>query len=167
MTLRRLAFDGVIAGVVLAITLNAPTDYARAFDGLGISLAGLTALPLLARRQAPLAVLVLVGGASAAVVWVGYIEGSAPGLLVALYSLGADPRTRTLTPTIGAVTLGLLLLHLVALNEAMEAGHAGAPLFGFFWALALVVGRGVRERRLRGSLEQRGRWSNLANEKRS
>jgi hypothetical protein len=149
MSLRRLAFDGVIAGVVLAITLEAPSEYAREFDELGLALAALTALPLLARRQAPLAVLVFIGGASAALVWLGYIEGSAPGLLVAFYSLGVNPRTQALTPSMGAVALGLLLVHLVALREAMEAGHAGAPLFGFFWALALVVGRGVRAGRIR------------------
>jgi hypothetical protein len=60
--------------VVLAITLDVPSDHARAFDGLGLSLAALSVLPLLARRRAPLAGLVFVGGASAALVWLGYVE---------------------------------------------------------------------------------------------
>jgi hypothetical protein len=147
MNLRRFAFDAVIAGVMLAITLNVSTDYARSFDVLGFALAGLASAPLLARRRAPLAVVVLVGGASAALVWLGYVEGTAPGVLVAFYSLGAS---RALTPQLGAGAFGLLLLHLVALREAMEAGHAGAPLFGLFLVLAWILGSRVRERRLPG-----------------
>jgi hypothetical protein len=152
MNLRRFAFDAVIAGAMLAITLNVSTDYARPFDGLGFALAGLASVPLLARRRAPLAVVVLVGGASAALVWLGYVEGSAPGLLVAFYSLGAS---RTLTQPMGGIAFGLLLVHLVALREAMEAGHAAAPLFGLFWALAWVLGSRIRERRLSGSPARR------------
>jgi hypothetical protein len=148
-SLRRLAFDGVIAAVVLAITPYVPTDYAREFDGLGLSLVALTALPLLARRRAPLTVLVVVGGASAALVWLGYVEGSAPGLLVAFYSVGVNPPERDRTSSLGAVALGLLVVHLAALREATEASHAGAPLFALFWVLAWVLGSRMRERRLR------------------
>jgi hypothetical protein len=59
-------------------------------------------------------------------------------------------------------------VHLVALREATEAGHAGAPLFGLFWALALILGRAVRERRVRSTDAQEGRGGDLlVNEKRT
>jgi hypothetical protein len=66
----------------------------------------------------------------------------------------------------GAVAFGLLLVHLVALREATEAGHAGAPLFGLFWALALILGRAGT--RTSGSDAEKGRGGDLlVNEKRT
>jgi hypothetical protein len=148
--------DASIAVVMLAITLSVLTEDARAFDALGLVLAALASFPLVARRGAPLGVLVLIGAASVALVWLGYVDGSAPGLLVAFYSLALRPAARVRTWLTGATVAGLLLLHMVALSEATAAGYPGAPFFALFWAAAWVVGGRVRQRREgMAQLEQR------------
>ena len=139
--------DASIAVVVLAITLSVLTEDTRAFDALGLVLAALASFPLVARRRAPLGVLVLVGTASAALVWLGYVDGSAPGLLVGFYSLAVSPAAGARTWLTGATVAGLFLLHMVALSEATAAGYPGAPFFALFWAAAWVVGGRVRQRR--------------------
>lgn len=152
----RYLTDAFIAALVLAITLNVPTEGGRAFDGPGLALAALAALPLLGRRREPFGALVLVGGASTALVWLGYVDGSAPGLLVACYSLAVSSSALARTFLTGATVVGLLLLHMVALKEATAAGYSSAPLFGLFWGIAWLVGDRVRERRERiGGLEKR------------
>jgi hypothetical protein len=139
--------DTIIAVVVVAITLSVPTEDTRAFDAPGLALAALAAFPLVARRRAPLAVLVIVGAASAALVWLGYVDGSAPGLLVAFYSVAVSPAARVRPWLTGATVSGLFLLHMFALSEATAAGYSGAPFFALFWAAAWVVGGRVRDRR--------------------
>jgi hypothetical protein len=77
-------------------------------------------------------------------VWLGYVGGSAPGLFVAFYALGASPvRGRPLV----FAAIGVFVLHVLAMNAAMEAGYPGAPLFEVFWGVAWLVGDRVRRRR--------------------
>ena len=148
--------DASIALVVVAITLNVPTGDTRAFDAAGLALAALAAFPLVVRRRAPLAVLVIVGAASAALVWLGYLDGSAPGLLVAFYSVAVSrPLADLRGARTGAAVASLFLLHMFALREAMAAGYPGAPAFALFWAGAWLVGDRVRQRRRIAELEER------------
>jgi hypothetical protein len=137
----------LLAAVVLAVTLNLSVADARAFDALGVALAALATFPLAARRASLLTVLVLIGGASAALVWLGYVPGSAPGLLVAFYALGASPAVRARGWRAGAVVAALLVVHLLAMSQAMEAGYPGAPFAEALWGIAWLVGERVRRRR--------------------
>jgi signal transduction histidine kinase len=99
VTRRRHALDGAIdtaiAGVVLGLSLamlagggfGASTD-ARALDGLGVLLAAVSALPLLVRRRAPLAVYLVTAAASVTINALGYPFDIPFGPVVAAYSVG-------------------------------------------------------------------------------
>lgn len=147
--------DASIPVVVVAITLSFSTEDTRAFDAAGLALAALAAFPLIVRRRAPLAALVIVGAASAALVWLGYVDGSAPGLLVAFYSVAVRPSVGFRGVRAATAVAGLFLLHMVALREAMAAGYPGAPAVALFWAGAWLVGDRVRHRRAIAELEER------------
>jgi hypothetical protein len=148
--------DACLAVVVLAITPSVASEGTRAFDALGLALAALAALPLVARRRSPSAVLVLVGAASAALVWLGYVGGAAPGLLVACYSVAVSPFAGARGLRTGATVACLFLLHVVGLREATAAGYPGAPAFPLLWAGAWLVGDRVRQRRRIAELEAPG-----------
>ena len=84
---RELVLDTAIAVVVFACRLRyspraAPTPDvdSRSLDALGVALAALASLPLVARRRAPLAVFVVTAAASAALNALDYPPGprSAP-----------------------------------------------------------------------------------------
>ena len=65
----------------------------RELDALGVLLAALASLPLVAWRRAPLAVFVATAAASAALNGFGYPPGPPLGPTVALYLLASEPRT--------------------------------------------------------------------------
>ncbi|MEJ3746827.1 histidine kinase [Actinomycetes bacterium KLBMP 9797] len=81
-----LAFDG----------FGTPAADVRHLDGLGVLLTLATALPLVARRRAPITVAAVTIAATAVLYWLGYAFDLAAGPGVAVYTLGAvyggDPR---------------------------------------------------------------------------
>src|SRR5688572_28130853 len=90
---REVALDAAIAAVVFALSLallaargDSGAD-TRDLDVLGVLLAALASLPLVARRRAPLAVFVLTAAASAVLNGLGYPPGPPLGPTVALFFL--------------------------------------------------------------------------------
>ena len=97
MTGKRLALDAGLAALVLGLSLamlaqgglGAPNAGARALDGLGVALTAATALPLAARRLAPLAVYLAVSVAGLALIALRYPFDVPLGPVVAVYTLAA------------------------------------------------------------------------------
>jgi len=115
---REFLLDAGIAAVVFALSLamlasrgDSEAD-ARDLDLLGVLLAALASLPLVARRQAPLAVFALTAAASAVLNGLGYPPGPPLGPTVALYFLALSPeRTRAPRWLTGLVVFGLYAIH--------------------------------------------------------
>ena len=133
---------------------------AGGLDVLGVVLAALASLPLVARRRAPLAVFSLAAGASVVLSGLGYPPGPPLGATVALYFLALTP-DKTLAPrwlTAGIVA-GFLFLHAGAVGLAQEELPTVPLLFGtLVWGGAWVIGDRVRLRRERiAELEERAR----------
>ncbi|HET7855049.1 MAG TPA: histidine kinase [Gaiellaceae bacterium] len=161
-----LMLDAGIALAVLAASLAilaARGDEgagSRDLDALGIVLAALASLPLVARRAAPLAVFVVTAAASAALNGFGYPPGPPLGPTVALYFLALTPeRTRAPRWLTGAVVVVMLAVHAGAVGIAEDAFPTVPLLFGaLVWGGAWVVGDQVRQRRRRmADLEERAR----------
>ena len=127
-------------------------------DALGVLLAGLASLPLVARRRAPLAVFAVTAGASALLNALDYPPGPPIGPTVAIYFLGLSPeRTRAPRWLTALVVVGLYGIHAAATGLAEDAFPTVALLFGaLVWGGAWVVGDRVRQRRARiAELEER------------
>jgi signal transduction histidine kinase len=128
----------------------------RGLDALGVVLAALASLPLVARRRAPLAVFVLTAAASATLNGLGY----PPGPTVALFFLAVSPattrRARLLTV---ALVAGMVVVHAGAVGIAEGAFPTVPLLIGtLVWGGAWVAGDRVRLRRERiADLEERAR----------
>jgi signal transduction histidine kinase len=166
-TLRRreVLLDAGIAVVVFAVSLGllgvrgggSDVD-TRGLDLLGVVLAALASLPLVARRGAPLAVFALTAGASALLNGLGYPPGPPPGPTVAVYfvALSADKAVARTWMT-GATVTGLFVLHVGAVGVAQDGFPTVPLLFGaLVWGGAWVIGDRVRLRRERiTELEQR------------
>ena len=99
MRRRELGIDAGIAILVLALSLallasgavdDSEAD-ARDLDALGVVLATVASLPLVARRRAPLAVFAVTAAASAALNGLDYPPGPPIGPTVALFFLGLHP----------------------------------------------------------------------------
>jgi signal transduction histidine kinase len=132
----------------------------RELDALGVLLAAIASLPLVAWRRAPLAVFVATAAASAALNGFGYPPGPPLGPTIALYLLALSPeRTRVPRWATGGVVIGLLVVHAGAVGVAEDAFPTVALLFGaLVWGGAWVVGDRVRQRRDRfAELEERAR----------
>ena len=158
--------DAGIAAIVFAASLAllagggaaAADEDVRDLDGLGVALAALASLPLLARRRAPLATFAFTAAASAALNGLGYPPGPPLGPTVALYFLAVSQddgraRTRVMAATVAA----LFVVHVAAVGFAEEGFPTVPLLFGaLVWGGAWVVGDRVRTRRVRmAELEER------------
>jgi signal transduction histidine kinase len=165
-TVRRREFllDAGIAAVVFALSLamlasrgDSGTDV-RELDPLGVLLAALASLPLVARRRAPLAVFALTAAASAVLNGLDYPPGLPLGPTVALYFLALSPE-RTLAPRwlTALVVIGLYVIHAGATGLAEDEFPTVPLLFGaLVWGGAWVIGDRVRQRRVRiAELEER------------
>ena len=160
---RERAIDVGIALVVFAFTLAlllVPEQDARQLDALGVALAGLATLPLVARRRAPLAVFVLTTLASAAVMARGYPAGPPVGPTVSLYfvALSRPALLGSQRLTFGlVVAVGIVHITVFAIREGRFPGPElllGAPLWGVAW----FAGDRTRLRRERmAELEERAR----------
>ena len=130
----------------------------RGLDGLGVALAALASLPLVARRRAPLVVFAVTAGGSAALNALGYPPGPPLGPTIALYFLALSPdQTRVPTRLTAATVVGLFLVHVGAVGFAQDGFPTVPLLFGtLVWGAAWVLGDRVRMRRLRmDELEER------------
>jgi signal transduction histidine kinase len=157
----RLLLDAALAVAVLVFSLallsqGAFDDGDRELDLPGGALAALAALPLAARRFAPLPAFVLVTAATAALYGLRYGLGPPVGFAIALYSLaeGRDPaRPRTRRIVLAASVAVLLGPHLVRDGFAAEL-----VLGAVVWAAAWFAGDRARLRRERlVELEERAR----------
>jgi signal transduction histidine kinase len=164
---RQLLVDAGIAVFVFGLSLGilaagravGESDAAaRDVDGLGVALAALASLPLVARRRAPLAVFALTAAASAALNGLGYPPGPPLGPTIALYFLAASPeQTRVPTRLTAATVLGLFVAHVGAVGFAGDEFPTVSLLFGaLVWGSAWVLGDRVRMRGERmAELEER------------
>src|SRR5262249_10358167 len=139
----------VTFGATLAL-LGLRDDATRSLDPLGVALAALATLPLVARRRSPLGVFALTTAASAILNGLGYALRPPLGPTVPLFFLAAHPPTRTRVGPTTAVVLGLFAAHV----GATAIAHRGFPLtpllFGILvWGAAWVAGDQVRQRRRR------------------
>lgn len=92
---RNLVIDAAVAGLVFGVALGTlasagfgtPDPRARGLDALGVVLAAASALPLAARRLAPLSVYLVTAVASLALLRLGYPLDAPVGASVAAYTL--------------------------------------------------------------------------------
>ena len=163
---RQLLIDIGIAVAALGLTLvvaaaggnRGPSEDARNLDPLGVALALLASLPLLARRRAPLGVFALTAAASVALSGVGYASGPPFGATIALYFLAVDPtRVQARPPLLLGTIAGFFLAHLAAGGLADDRFPLVPLLFGtVVWGGAWVLGDRIRQRRERiAGLEER------------
>jgi signal transduction histidine kinase len=158
------AVDALVALVTFALTLGLlgfAHDADRTLDALGVALAAIASLPLLARRRDPLAIFALTTAASATLNGLGYAVGPPFGPTIALFFVAADKRSRTRITTTAAVVLGLFGAHIAATASAHSGFPTSAVLFGIIvWGGAWMIGDQVRHRRRRrAELEERIRRS--------
>ena len=161
---RELALDIAIAAVVFAgsLALLAGDSGAdtRDLDPLGVLLAALASLPLIAWRREPLAVFAITATASAALSAFGYPTGPPLGPTVALFLLALNPE-KTRAPRWLAVSavVGLYVVHVGGAAIGEDQFPTAPILFGtLVWGGAWVIGDRVRQRRSRiHELEERAR----------
>jgi signal transduction histidine kinase len=159
MPARQRLADTAIALAVFAFSLGALSHATfqsteRGLDALGVVLAALAALPLAARRAAPLPVFVVVTAATASLYGFRYGLGPPVGFAIALYTLAAqgdEARPRAAKIAIGLSLVALLVPHLA------RDGFAPELLLGaVIWAAAWFAGDRARLRRERlAELEER------------
>jgi signal transduction histidine kinase len=152
------AFAGTL--VLMFVPESDEAHAARDPDALGVALAALASLPLVARRRAPLLVFVFVAVASSVLFNLGYPEGPPLGPTVALYFLALSrtegwPRT---APIIGLVA-ALFAVHITALGLGRDDFPGGELLLGtILWSGVWIAGDRTRLRRERmAALEERAR----------
>jgi signal transduction histidine kinase len=163
---RDVAIDAAVAAAVFGLSLlllaargNEEPD-ARTLDLLGVGLAAMASLPLVARRRFPLEVFALTAGVSVAIAGLDYPTGPPLGPTVALFFLALNPENaRAPTWLTAAIVVGFLGLHAGAVGLADDELPVVPILFGLLlWGGAWVVGDRVRLRRERvAELEERAR----------
>jgi signal transduction histidine kinase len=150
------AFAGTLA--LMFVPESDEAHQPRDPDALGVVLAALASLPLIARRRAPILVFVFVVAASALLFGLGYPEGPPIGPTLALYFVAlsrTEGRLRT-APTI-ALAVGLFAGHLTALGLGRDRFPGGELLLGsILWSGVWLAGDRTRLRRERiAALEER------------
>jgi signal transduction histidine kinase len=150
------AFAGTVA--LMFVPESDEAHRGRDADALGVLLAALASLPLLARRRAPIPVFVFVVAASALLFGLGYPEGPPIGPTVALYfvALSRTEGWRRTVPVI-ALAAGLFVAHLTALGIGRDRFPGGELLLGaILWSGVWIAGDRTRLRRERiAALEER------------
>jgi signal transduction histidine kinase len=151
----------VVFGLSLVLLAASGTDLQEGHgvvDGPGVVLTALASLPLMARRNAPLAVFVVTAIASVALRGIAEPAGPPVGPTVALYfvaAVGEQSRARTwLTLALAAV---LLVAHAIVTGVTDSAFPGTAIAFGVLvWGGAWLAGDRARLRHERmAELEQR------------
>jgi signal transduction histidine kinase len=140
----------VIAFVLTLVLLDAHGTGARGLKPVGVVLAAIACLPLLAHRRAPLGVLGLTTAASAALNGLGYPQGPPFGPTLALFFVAADQRTPGRFRQTALVVVGLLTIHVGATTIPNPGFPTVAVLSAIVvWGGAWLVGDQVRQRRER------------------
>jgi signal transduction histidine kinase len=156
---RERTLDTGLALIVLAVTLGtlatpANTKY-HSLDAVGVALAALASLPLIARRRAPLAVFVLTGAASVCLNALGYELSLGVGPTVMLYFLAVSPAGTSAARRLTAVAVISLFVAQVA-ADYLDGTRVPLPIPALVWAGVWIVGDRVRLRRERiAELEER------------
>jgi signal transduction histidine kinase len=145
--------DAVIAAAAFSLTLAMlahGSGATRTLDALGVGLAAVACLPLLAHRRWPLEVFVVCTVASAATESVGYALGPPFGPTVALFYLALDRRTPERMRQIAATVVAMGAIH-VGVAAATTSGFPTTPILGaiILWGGAWIVGDQMRQRRQR------------------
>ncbi|MGH2859091.1 MAG: sensor histidine kinase [Solirubrobacteraceae bacterium] len=152
--------DTIVALVALGLTIamlhgahggfGPRVAHPRGLDVLGVLLAAIACLSLLAHRRAPLGVFVISTAASAAINGLGYPLGPPFGATAALFYLAADARTRDRLPRTPLVVLTMTALH-VGATALSETSFPTTPILGAIvvWGGAWIVGVHVAQRRQR------------------
>jgi signal transduction histidine kinase len=152
------AFAGTLA--LMFVPESDEAHRPRDPDALGVVLAALASLPLLARRRAPIPVFVFVVAASALLFSLGYPEGPPIGPTLALYfvALSRAEGWRRTAPVI-ALVAGLFAGHLTVLGIGRDRFPGGELLLGaILWSGVWIAGDRTRLRRERlAALEERAR----------
>jgi signal transduction histidine kinase len=162
---RRLLIDVGVALAAFAGTLalmfvpeSDEAHSGRDPDALGVVLAALASLPLLARRRAPIPVFVFVVAASALLFNLGYPEGPPIGPTVALYfvALSRTEGWRRTAPVL-ALAAVLFVAHLTSFGIGRDRFPGGELLLGaILWSGVWIAGDRTRLRRERiAALEER------------
>jgi signal transduction histidine kinase len=163
---REIVLDAALAVAVFAgsvALLSARGDAAgdaHELDLLGVLLAALASLPLVAWRRAPLVVFVVTAAASALLNGLGYPPGPPLGPTIALFLLAREPeRSRASRWGIGLAVTGMFVVHVGAAAVDEHEFPTVPILFGaLVWGGAWVLGDRVRLRRARiVDLEERAR----------
>src|SRR5215217_5566559 len=158
-TRTELQLDVAIAAGAFAATLGLLAAAGHGdLDADGVPLAALTALPLVARRVAPLAVFVATALASAALYGITDVSGPPVGPTIALYTLamtGTGSRAR-IRLNLAAVA-SLLAMHVAAAGLGEDRFPGPELVFGgLLWGGTWLAGDRARLRRERmAELEER------------
>jgi signal transduction histidine kinase len=145
--------DAAVAAVAFGLTLamlSHGSGATRTLDALGVALAAIACLPLLAHRRRPLGVFVVSTVASATIESLGYALGPPFGPTVALFYLAFDRRTPDRMRQIAATVVALGAIH-VGVAAATTSGFPTIPILGaiIVWGGAWIVGDQLRQRRQR------------------
>jgi signal transduction histidine kinase len=127
-------------------------------DALGVVLAALASLPLVARRRAPVPVFVFVVAASALLFGLGYPEGPPIGPTIALFFVALSRTEGWLrTAPVIALAAGLFVVHLASFGIGRDRFPSGEVLLGvILWSGVWIAGDRTRLRRERiAELEER------------
>jgi signal transduction histidine kinase len=145
--------DAVVAAAALGLTLAMlahGSGATRTLDTLGVGLAAIACLPLLAHSRWPLEVFVVCTVASAAIESLGYALGPPFGPTVALFYLALDRRTpeRMRQTTVTVVALGAIHVGVAA---ATTPGFPTTAILGAItvWGGAWILGDQLRQRQQR------------------
>ena len=145
--------DAAVAAVAFGLTLAMlahGSGATRTLDALGVGLAAMACLPLLAHRRWPLEVFVVCTAASATIEGLGYVLGPPFGPTVALFYLAAHRRTPDRMHQIAGTVVGLGAIH-IGVAAATTSGFPTIPILGaiIVWGGAWIVGDQLRQRRQR------------------
>src|SRR5919108_6440715 len=158
---RQLLVDTGLAAIAFAITVGPISQGGfdgedRGLDVLGVMLASLASLPLVARRLAPLSVFAVVTVGTAALYGFRHRLGPPVGFAVALYSV-AEPRDET-SPRARRVALVGSIVVLLGPHLVRDGFAPELVLGSVVWAAAWFAGDRARLRRERlAELEERAR----------
>ncbi|MEA2385675.1 MAG: hypothetical protein QOH72_5646 [Solirubrobacteraceae bacterium] len=141
---RDLAVDAAIALAALAITLVTIGQDDGPVSAAGIALAVVSALPLLARRRAPLAAFAVMGAASVAINVLGYELSVGVGPTIMLWFLAVAPVRRRPWLTAAVVTV-TFLAQVVA--DARDGTWTPLPFPLIIWLVVWRAGELVRTAR--------------------
>lgn len=145
--------DAAVVAAALGLTLAMLAHGSGAtttLDALGVGLAAIACVPLLAHRRRPLEVFVVCTVASAALESLGYALGPPFGPTVALFYLALDRHTPERMRQIAATVVALGAIH-VGVAAATTSGFPTTAILGaiILWGGAWILGDQLRQRRQR------------------